>query len=93
MTDLAAYRVLLADFTDPAAGVYGRFSYGDVPGDRADWAHSAMLHSEAQAGFEAFFGRPDIFSLGVCNRRQLPPAQEPGLRRPRAQPKSVYITS
>ena len=65
MTDLITRRVSLADFTGLAA--CGGFSYGDVLGAGAGWAHSVMLHSETRVEFEAFFGRPDTFSLGVCN--------------------------
>jgi len=65
MTDIITKRVSLADFKGLAA--CGGFSYGDVLGAGAGWAHSVLLHPDTRAEFETFFNRPDTFALGVCN--------------------------
>jgi len=65
MTDLIGKRVSLLDFRGLAA--CGGFSYGDVLGAGAGWAHSVLLHSDTRREFEAFFNRADTFALGVCN--------------------------
>ncbi|KAI5780926.1 CobB/CobQ-like glutamine amidotransferase domain-containing protein [Geopyxis carbonaria] len=65
MTDLLTARTSLADFTGLAA--CGGFSYGDVLGAGAGWAHSVLLHPGTRAMFEAFFRREETFALGVCN--------------------------
>ncbi|KAF8467987.1 phosphoribosylformylglycinamidin [Russula ochroleuca] len=57
-TDLAEFRGLAA---------CGGFSYGDVLGAGAGWAHAALLHKGAREAFEVFFARDDTFALGVCN--------------------------
>ena len=57
-TDLSEFRGLAA---------CGGFSYGDVLGAGAGWAHAALLHKGAREAFEAFFARDDAFALGVCN--------------------------
>lgn len=57
-TDLSEFRGLAA---------CGGFSYGDVLGAGAGWAHAALLHKGAREAFEAFFARDDTFALGVCN--------------------------
>ena len=57
-TDLSQFRGLAA---------CGGFSYGDVLGAGAGWAHAALLHKGARDAFEAFFARDDTFALGVCN--------------------------
>ena len=57
-TDLSEFRGLAA---------CGGFSYGDVLGAGAGWAHAALLHKGARDAFEAFFARDDTFALGVCN--------------------------
>ncbi|KAN0128992.1 Class I glutamine amidotransferase-like protein [Lactarius tabidus] len=45
----------------------GGFSYGDVLGAGAGWAHAALLHGGARAAFAALFARDDAFALAVCN--------------------------
>jgi len=65
MSDLIAGTANLAEFSGLAA--CGGFSYGDVLGAGAGWAHAALLHEGAREGFEAFFARDDTFALGVCN--------------------------
>jgi phosphoribosylformylglycinamidine synthase len=65
MSDLIAGTTNLAEFRGLAA--CGGFSYGDVLGAGAGWAHAALLHEGAREAFEAFFTRDDTFALGVCN--------------------------
>ncbi|SPO00732.1 related to phosphoribosylformylglycinamidine synthase [Cephalotrichum gorgonifer] len=68
MTDILAGRSL-SDFVGLAAG--GGFSYGDVFGAGVGWAQSILENTHARTEFEAFFNRPDTFSLGVCNGCQM----------------------
>ncbi|KIH88397.1 phosphoribosylformylglycinamidine synthase [Sporothrix brasiliensis 5110] len=69
MTDILEGRSL-ADFVGLAA--CGGFSYGDVPAAGMGWAASVLMHKEnARREFEAFFQRPDTFTLGVCNGCQM----------------------
>lgn len=49
----------------------GGFSYGDVLGAGQGWAKSILMHENARRTFEAFFRRPDTFTLGVCNGCQM----------------------
>jgi len=49
----------------------GGFSYGDVLGAGAGWASSILLHERTREDFEAFFNRPNTFTLGVCNGCQM----------------------
>ncbi|KAI0283222.1 CobB/CobQ-like glutamine amidotransferase domain-containing protein [Russula brevipes] len=65
MSDLIAGNADLTEFRGLAA--CGGFSYGDVLGAGAGWAHAALLHQGAREAFEAFFARDDAFALGVCN--------------------------
>jgi phosphoribosylformylglycinamidine synthase len=65
MTDIITRRVSLSNFIGLAA--CGGFSYGDVLGAGAGWAHSVLLHPDTRREFEAFFNRKDTFALGVCN--------------------------
>ncbi|KAF2646610.1 phosphoribosylformylglycinamidine synthase [Massarina eburnea CBS 473.64] len=65
MTDIISERVSLAGFVGLAA--CGGFSYGDVLGAGQGWAKSVLLHPNTRKEFEAFFGRADTFTLGVCN--------------------------
>ncbi len=69
MSDILAGRVSLKDFRGFAA--CGGFSYGDVLGGGAGWAKSILFNPRARADFEAFFVRPDVFALGVCNGCQM----------------------
>lgn len=65
MTDIISSRVSLSEFVGLAA--CGGFSYGDVLGAGAGWAHSVQLHKNTRTEFANFFSRPDTFALGVCN--------------------------
>jgi len=69
MSDILAARVVLDDFKGIAA--CGGFSYGDVLGAGEGWAKTILFNPRARAQFEAFFARPDSFSLGVCNGCQM----------------------
>jgi phosphoribosylformylglycinamidine synthase len=69
MTDLIAGRVRLERFKGLVA--CGGFSYGDVLGAGEGWAKSILFNASLREQFEAFFARPDSFSLGVCNGCQM----------------------
>ena len=69
MSDLLAARVRLDGFRGVVA--CGGFSYGDVLGAGEGWAKSILFNPRARGEFEAFFGRPDTFALGVCNGCQM----------------------
>ncbi|MGH8662760.1 MAG: phosphoribosylformylglycinamidine synthase [Burkholderiales bacterium] len=69
MSDVIAGRIALAGFRGLAA--CGGFSYGDVLGAGEGWAKSILFNPRARSEFEAFFVRPDVFALGVCNGCQM----------------------
>ncbi|MDP2640600.1 MAG: phosphoribosylformylglycinamidine synthase, partial [Betaproteobacteria bacterium] len=69
MSDIIEGRVSLSGYQGFAAG--GGFSYGDVLGAGEGWAKSILLNARARREFEAFFGRGDVFALGVCNGCQM----------------------
>ncbi|MBK8958526.1 MAG: phosphoribosylformylglycinamidine synthase [Proteobacteria bacterium] len=69
MTDIIAGRHTLEDMQGLAA--CGGFSYGDVLGAGRGWAGTIAFNDQARARFEAFFKRPDTFTLGVCNGCQM----------------------
>ena len=69
MSDLINGKVDLSKFQGLAA--CGGFSYGDVLGAGAGWAHSILMHDSTREAFETFFNRPDTFALGVCNGCQM----------------------
>jgi phosphoribosylformylglycinamidine synthase len=69
MSDLFAGRLDLDAFAGLVA--CGGFSYGDVLGAGEGWAKSILYNPRARDLFEAFFARPDTFSLGVCNGCQM----------------------
>ena len=69
MTDILSGRVSLKNFQGLAA--CGGFSYGDVLGAGEGWAKSILFNERARAEFQAFFERPNTFSLGVCNGCQM----------------------
>ena len=69
MTDLLEGRVNLRDVQGLVA--CGGFSYGDVLGAGAGWAKSVLYHRRLKDMFQAFFERPDSFTLGVCNGCQM----------------------
>ena len=49
----------------------GGFSYGDVLGAGAGWAHSILMHDRSRETFAEFFNRTDTFTFGVCNGCQM----------------------
>ncbi len=69
MSDLLAGRSHLQDFHGLAA--CGGFSYGDVLGAGEGWAKTILFNAQLRASFQAFFERPDTFTLGVCNGCQM----------------------
>ncbi|MCC7215181.1 MAG: phosphoribosylformylglycinamidine synthase [Burkholderiales bacterium] len=69
MTDLLAGRQSLAQFRGAVA--CGGFSYGDVLGAGEGWAKTILFNARLADGFAAFFARPDVFALGVCNGCQM----------------------
>ena len=69
MTDLLEGRASLDDFRGLAA--VGGFSYADVPESAKGWAATIRFNERLKEEFEAFYNRPDTFSLGVCNGCQL----------------------
>jgi phosphoribosylformylglycinamidine synthase len=69
MTDLAAGRRALDDFTGIVAG--GGFSYGDVLGAGEGWAKSILFNARLRDTFATYFARSDTFALGVCNGCQM----------------------
>lgn len=69
MSDLLAGRVDLAGFRGIAA--VGGFSYADVPESAKGWAATILFNEGLRAQFQAFYERPDTFTLGICNGCQL----------------------
>jgi phosphoribosylformylglycinamidine synthase len=69
MTDLLAGRRSLAEFKGAVA--CGGFSYGDVLGAGEGWAKTILFNARLADEFAAFFARPDVFALGVCNGCQM----------------------
>ena len=69
MSDIISGRTRLAGFRGLVA--CGGFSYGDVLGAGEGWAKSILFNERARGEFEAFFHRPDTFSLGICNGCQM----------------------
>lgn len=69
MSDLFAGDASLEDFDGLVA--CGGFSYGDVLGAGEGWAKSILFNAEIRDAFGAFFLRPEVFSLGVCNGCQM----------------------
>jgi phosphoribosylformylglycinamidine synthase len=75
----------------------GGFSYADVLDSAKGWAGIIRFHDRLRAMFDAFYLRPDTFSLGVCNGCQLvallgwvpwqgiPDAQQPRFIRNRSE--------
>ena len=82
MTDLIDAGATLEGFQGLVA--CGGFSYGDVLGAGEGWAKSILFNPRARSLFEAWFARPDRFTLGVCNGCQMLAAlagTDPGQRR------------
>ncbi len=69
MTDLLSGSVSLDRFRGLAA--VGGFSYADVPESAKGWAATIRFNERLAAMFDAFYGRKDTFSLGICNGCQL----------------------
>jgi phosphoribosylformylglycinamidine synthase len=69
MSDLAVGRRSLSEFAGFVA--CGGFSYGDVLGAGEGWAKSILFNPRVRDDFAAFFARPDVFALGVCNGCQM----------------------
>ncbi len=69
MVDLLAGTVSLERFRGLAA--VGGFSYADVLDSAKGWAATIRFHDALRRAFDAFFERPDTFTLGVCNGCQL----------------------
>ncbi|MCE5313087.1 MAG: phosphoribosylformylglycinamidine synthase subunit PurQ, partial [Nitrospiraceae bacterium] len=69
MSDLLNERVSLDRFR--GAAFVGGFSYADVMDSAKGWAGTIKFNSRLVEKFNAFYNRPDTFSLGVCNGCQL----------------------
>jgi phosphoribosylformylglycinamidine synthase len=69
MSDLLAGRAELAGFQGVV--FVGGFSYADVMDSAKGWAGTIRFNDRLWADFQAFYARPDTFSLGVCNGCQL----------------------
>ncbi len=69
MTDLLSGRARLADVQGLVA--VGGFSYGDVLGAGEGWARTIRFNQQLADQFAAYFARPDMFALGVCNGCQM----------------------
>ena len=69
MTDLLEERITLDGFRGLAA--VGGFSYADVPESAKGWAATILFNERLKGMFDAFYDRPDTFSLGICNGCQL----------------------
>ncbi len=69
MTDLLSGRTNLAGFQAMVA--VGGFSYGDVLGAGEGWARTIRYNATLAEQFAAFFARPDVLALGVCNGCQM----------------------
>jgi len=69
MTDLIGGTVGLERFRGVV--FVGGFSYGDVLDSAKGWAAVLKFKPELQTQLDAFYKRPDTFSLGVCNGCQL----------------------
>lgn len=75
MSDLQAGRARLDQFQ--AFVACGGFSYGDTLGAGEGWARSIMFNPKLAEQFAAFFSRPDVLALGVCNGCQMMAALAP----------------
>ncbi|MCJ7665740.1 MAG: phosphoribosylformylglycinamidine synthase, partial [Actinobacteria bacterium] len=69
MTDLLSGIATLDDFR--GAVFVGGFSYADVLDSAKGWAGTIRFNPGLKGMFDRFYGRPDTFSLGVCNGCQL----------------------
>jgi len=85
MSDLHTGRTTLGQYQGFVA--CGGFSYGDTLGAGEGWARSIMFNPKLADQFEAFFGRPDTFALGICNGCQMMAALAPIIPGAQAWPK------
>ncbi|KAK2168781.1 hypothetical protein LSH36_14g05035 [Paralvinella palmiformis] len=69
MQDLAMESITLDRFQGLV--FVGGFSYADVFGSAKGWAATLKFNQRLKSQFEAFYRRPNTFSLGVCNGCQL----------------------
>ncbi len=69
MTDLVSGRETLEDIN--MVVFCGGFSNSDVLGSAKGWAGAFLYNPKAKAALDAFYGRKDTLSLGVCNGCQL----------------------
>ncbi|MFA5925892.1 MAG: phosphoribosylformylglycinamidine synthase [Parcubacteria group bacterium] len=69
MTDLIGGKISLADFRGVV--FVGGFSYADVLDSAKGWAGTIRFNKKIKDMFDAFYNRPDTFSLGICNGCQL----------------------
>lgn len=69
MTDLLEGRSTLEGFR--GAAFVGGFSYADVLDSAKGWAGVIRFNRNLWEQFQAFYQRPDTFSLGICNGCQL----------------------
>ncbi len=69
ITDLIKDKITLDRFRGLVA--VGGFSYADVPESAKGWAANIRFNEKLKEMFNAFYNRPDTFSLGVCNGCQL----------------------
>lgn len=69
ISDLLASRITLESFQGVV--FVGGFSYADVMDSAKGWAGVIRFNDPLWDQFQAFFDRPDTFSLGVCNGCQL----------------------
>jgi phosphoribosylformylglycinamidine synthase len=69
MSDLLSGRIDLHRFRGLAA--VGGFSFADVLDSGKGWAGVIRFNDDLRSQFDAFYQRPDTFSLGVCNGCQL----------------------
>ena len=78
----------------------GGFSYADVLESAKGWAGTIRFSDSLQQQFQAFYARPDTFSLGICNGCQLmallgwvPGTGEAGPLPDTSQPRFVHNSS
>lgn len=69
MSDLISKAANLNDFVGVA--FVGGFSYADVMDSSKGWSGGIKFNQYVWQQFEAFYNRPNTFSLGVCNGCQL----------------------
>jgi phosphoribosylformylglycinamidine synthase len=69
MSDLREGRISLERFRGLA--FVGGFSYADVLDSAKGWAGGIRFNQGLRRQFDAFYQRPDTFTLGVCNGCQL----------------------